>query len=103
MDFLPENRFFPAYFSRAHSHVFLSEMDHIRVAVEGARFTLKSRVIVVVSAEVTAGAVCAMIARWRNAARCLKIGCCTACVSFADATPGQGGDCLLYTSDAADE
>lgn len=62
-----------------------------RVAVEGARFTPKSRVIVAVSAEVGAAAVCAMTARWGNAARRLKIECCTACVRFADATPGQGG------------
>ena len=61
------------------------------MAVEGARFTPKSRVIVAVSAEVGAAAVCAMTARWGNAARRLKIECCTACVRFADATPGQGG------------
>lgn len=63
-----------------------------REATAGVDVTAKTRVLVAVTAEVGAAAVCAGIYRWSAATRRLKIECYTACIRATDAAPGEGGD-----------
>lgn len=54
--------------------------------------TSATRVLVAVSAKVSAAALCTTLARWRREEQGLRITACTACLNLADSVPGKGGE-----------